>query len=392
MALGALFVLLGAGFRRRRHDREARRNYLDSFRYVLSEDPDRAIEMLTKVPVEAPGGAETWLALGALLRRRGEHGRAIRIHEKLIEDSRLDKGVRLAAAHELGRDFRSAGMLSRSAETLERVLTLDPSQREALRELREIYEESGTWSKALETQRRLEELGEIEPAIAAHLHAAQARWLLASGRVDEAREEAERARQLDPTGADPRLALAEIHGARGSWDEAIKDWATALDSTPALLDRIQPLMEAAFEARGEGSGFGLFVAERMGSDPENPWLHLALARHFRHRGLPNEAAATLRRLLALHPQMVEARRELGELLVEKGSGEEVRSQLQATLEDLRLPQRLFGCKRCEVDLLHFSFRCPRCFGWDTVVRHEDTAGPQGEEPPGEKAADRRTGS
>lgn len=387
MVLGALVVLVGAGVRRRRHDREIRKNYLSSFRYVLSSDPDMAIEMLTKVPVEAPGGAETWLALGTLLRRRGEHGKAIRIHEKLIADPRLHRSVRLAAAHELGRDFRSAGMWNRAAETLERLLEADPGQRVALRELRQIYEEGGDWTRALETQTRLDLLGEADPSLTAHLEAARARSLLATGKVDEAFEAAKRALALDPEGADPHLALGEIHWERGDWSEAIDTWAKALDRVPALLDRIQPLMEAAFEARGERSGFGLFLAERMARDPGNPWLHLAVARHLRHRGLTHEAAATLRGLLALHPRMVEARRELGELLVEKGSSEELRKQLQAALEDLHLPHRPFGCSRCGVDLLHFSFRCPRCFGWDTVERQEACGG-DGEE----KAADRTTGS
>lgn len=387
MALGALVVLVGSGVRRRRHDRQARSNYLSSFQYVLSEDPDRAIEMLTRVPVEAPGGAETWLALGALLRRRGEHGRAIRIHQKLIENPRLDPPIRLAAAHELGRDFRSAGMLSRAAETLEKVLAANPGNREAIRELREIYEESGDWARALETQQRLEELGEVEPAISGHLHAARARSLLAAGETEEALEAAASAAAMDPGGADAQLALAEIHHSSADWDRAIDSYAAALDRRPELLDSIQPRLEAVFEARGERAGFGLFLVGRMNREPGNPWLHLALARHLRNRGLVSEAATTLRGLLEIHPQMTEARREWGELLLEEGSTEEIRSQLQAALEDLGIPHRPFGCRRCEVDLMRFSFRCPRCFGWDTVVRQEVA-----EVPGVEMAADRRTGS
>src|SRR5690606_8820257 len=110
-ALGVLYAAAG-----KRRDSEARTAYLDSFRYVLEGDPDAALEALALSDARHPSAIATAVALGTLFRKRGEWGRAIRIHESLLRSPHLGPEWKATVALELGMDFRGAGMVSQATE------------------------------------------------------------------------------------------------------------------------------------------------------------------------------------------------------------------------------------------------------------------------------------
>lgn len=365
LAVGTVLGILVAAMGKRRRPAldGLRATYLESFRYALSGDPDGAIEQLTLVDPDAPGGVETWFAMGSLLRRKGDHAGAIRLHEELIANQRLHPSVRQAAAYELALDFRRAGMRGRAVQALERVLEAEPTHREALRELREICEEEGAWARAVEAQLRIDALGGGGGSILSHLHAAHARSLLAAGDAAGAAAAIGRALAADPEGADALCAQAEILAARGDSAGAAEALGAALDRCPDLASLDSVPLDAVPDPIG-------FLRERLARHPDDPWLRLALARQLRGRDGTEEAIAILRSLVADVPQLVEPRQELVEiLLAERGAASEsIRRELGNLVGGLGGHTRLYGCTRCQVELAGFSFRCPRCFGWDTVAR------------------------
>lgn len=381
MAVGAVLgVLFAAMGKRRAHVRAAERHaLLAQFRYALSDDPEGAVEELTgRVAAEAPGGVETWFALGSLLRRKGDHLRAIRMHEDLVANARLHASVRRAAAYELALDFRRAGMHGRATETLERLLAAEPEHREALRELRELAEEESDWPAAIAAQERLLGLGAGGHATLGHLHAAHARALLSAGRRTEASAAVELGLAAHPESADALAARAAIAFAAGDAPAGAAALAEALDRCPDLAATTAQLVESVDDPAA-------FLAARLRAHPEHPWLRLAHARHLRRTGASTAATEALRDLLRLRPELAEARQELAEVLLEgpAPAAEAMRAELGALLAGLGAPQRPFGCSRCAVELVSFTFRCPRCFSWDTVG---PAAGPS------QNAPDRRTGT
>ncbi|WP_373049051.1 tetratricopeptide repeat protein [Vulgatibacter sp.] len=385
MAVGAVLgVLVAAMGKRRRHVQAAERHaLLAQFRYALSDDPDGALEELTtRVAAEDPGGVETFFALGSLLRRKGDHGKAIALHEKLLGNARLHPTVRRAAAYELALDFRRAGMHGRATDALERLLKAEPEHREALRELREIAEEESDWPRAIAAQERILALGGGGATILGHLHAAHARALLAGGRLDEAAAAVDRGLSADPDAADALAARAEIRAAGGDAAAAAAALGQALDRCPDLAAVI-PLAHVD-EA---------FLTDRLAVHPAHPWLRLARARQRRAADKTTAAAEALRDLIRLHPGLAEPRQELAELLLAgpEATAESFRAELLALLAGLGAPARPFACSRCAVELVGFTFRCPRCFGWDTV-RRTDPAGTERTGHPGEFPTDRRAGT
>ncbi len=64
-------------------------DYLTGLDYLVTEQPDRALDMFLKLMDANAETIETHFALGSLYRRRGEVERAIRIHQNLLARKEL---------------------------------------------------------------------------------------------------------------------------------------------------------------------------------------------------------------------------------------------------------------------------------------------------------------
>jgi lipopolysaccharide assembly protein B len=350
-ALGALVALYTALSRKGRTEDEARA-YLAGFTYVLSDDPDAAIAELSRVAELSPQTLETYFALAALFRRKGDLERAIRLHTNILLSRGLSTEVRRRAQLALARDYRQAGLRDKAQATLERVLQEDAELSEALLMLRQLLEDAKDWTRAAEVQaRRVRREGRGHDVLA-HLLAAESRLLVAGGRAAEALAVAERAVELCAQGAAGAVPLQ-----------------AAVTLEPELAPRAVRLLGSALPA----AAVERFLREHSGAEGEagEPFA-LALALLARQRGQVDEAIAQLKRLVERAPRLWEARRELGTMLLEHDRSEEVRADYQEILGTLGQPALGFGCSACQQKVPEHLFRCPGCGAWDTV-RREPTA-------------------
>lgn len=363
MAVGAAAGVLIAAVGKRRES-DAQDAYLSSFRYILEGDPDAAIEALALSDAGGRSTVATGVALGVMFRKKGDWSRAIRIHEALLRSASLSPPWKAIVALELGLDFRGAGMVSQATEVFERLLAQDPGNREALLQLRQMSEESGDWTAALAHHDAWERVAGESPSIRAHLLASLACAHLEAGRLEEAEEAIHLARGVAP--ANPHLLVAEaaLASARGDRERAVEILSALLDARPELILHVLPLLQGAAPDGGRR-----FIEERLPRRPGDRFLRLALARVHRAQGRDLEAVAELKRLLAEDPGWTAAHQELGRLLLQECGAEELRPQLGSILLEAGRSRRPFACKRCQVELTEFRFRCPRCFHWDSIDEH-----------------------
>ena len=127
------------------------RDYYQGLNYLLNEQPDRAISTFIHSLEVNNNTIETHLALGSLLRRRGEVDKAVTVHQNLLTGTQLERTVRLEVQLELVRDYLLAGLLDRAEELL---LDLIPEggqvQITGLKLLSEIYQQEHEWQKSIE--------------------------------------------------------------------------------------------------------------------------------------------------------------------------------------------------------------------------------------------------
>src|SRR5579871_248924 len=164
-------------------------DYLTGLDYLVTEQPDRALDVFLKLMDANADTIETHFALGALYRRRGEVERAIRIHQNLLARDALPREHREQALLALAQDYLRAGLLDRAERLFQQVSEAPRLRASALDALRLVYERQHEWRPALETHRSLARIKAAPPRkVAAHYLCELATAALERGDGDGARQ------------------------------------------------------------------------------------------------------------------------------------------------------------------------------------------------------------
>jgi len=371
LAATAVVAVLGllAALSRKRSTEDASRAYLAGVRYGLSHEPDAATAELSRAAQKDTGTTETYFALAALMRRKGELAWAIRLGQNMLLKPQLHPDVRRRARMELALDYRRAGMQDRARETFEALIADAPVQPEALVAFRRFLEESHDWARAVEIQELVLQDSGSGDDVLAHLLAQQSLAALPSD-PGAARSLAERATSLLPDGAHGLLALGRARLAAG-------DRQGAQDAARQAVAREPETAAEGFALATEAGALPEACAQWLG-ELEEPLGERALpvsltrADALVRAGRPEEAAGVLQAAVARTPRSVEARRALGELLLATGPLDSVRDQYREVLRRLGDPLLAFRCESCRARFRTFDFRCPGCGAWDAMSRERGT--------------------
>src|SRR5579862_6452773 len=192
-------------------------DYLTGLDYLVSEQPDRALDMFLKLMDANADTVETHFALGALYKRRGEVERAIRIHQNLLAREALAPEHREQALLALAQDYLRAGLLDRAEELFLKVSEVPRLRASALAALRGVYERQHEWQQALGTYRLLARIKTAPPKlVAAHYLCELAALAIERGAIDAARGLLRQARE--ETSPFPRAAVLRAQIAERAGD------------------------------------------------------------------------------------------------------------------------------------------------------------------------------
>jgi lipopolysaccharide biosynthesis regulator YciM len=139
-ALGWLASRLDLRQLRRARD-DSPRTYYKGLNLLLNEQQDQAIDAFIEEVQGDPESTGLHFALGNLFRRRGEFGRAVRVHRHLLERADLKAEDRERAQLALAQDYMKAGLFDR-AEAAWAALLGSTFDEEAQLALLSLYERS----------------------------------------------------------------------------------------------------------------------------------------------------------------------------------------------------------------------------------------------------------
>ena len=346
------------------------RSYARGLVEVLEGHDEAAIAEISKALRDNNKTVEAYFALGALFRNRGEHERAVRVHQTILVRRDIDKSTRLRVHYQLALDFRAARFPRRAAKALEYVVSHDKKHQAALADLATLYEEAEAWERAVAVHARLakldgEEGKEARSERVAHLWARHADGLLEGGHVRAAHKALRRAMAADASSVHVLTVLANYERRAGKVDAAVKAWEKALSLAPDLAAFFVPRIEAAlFEAKRVDEVDAVFdrLSERHGEN-----IHLRLARA-RFRAKRDQAAALddLSALLEEHPQLLPARKEAARIVLAQDDDRAIRSALVELLEVLSRADRGYRCGVCGHASHDLFWRCGACGSWGSV--------------------------
>ncbi|MFZ5482684.1 MAG: lipopolysaccharide assembly protein LapB [Pseudomonadota bacterium] len=339
-------------------------SYFRGLNYLLSEQPDRAIEAFLEVARLDPDTLELHFALGALFRRRGELDRAIRIHQNLVDRSDLKQDQRQKALYELGQDFQKAGLLDR-AEDIFKKLETGVHALDALRHQLDIYVLEKDWQAAIEVAQRLEKLGSpSQKADTAHYYCELALNAMLRKEVDQARGFLEQALAMNRKSTRASQLLGDLAAQAGDDVGAIEHWRRVEQQNVAYLPLVAERLLKAYQRLGRFDEGVELMHGYLARQPSADLFHILFNTVAEQRGWP-AAEALSSEALKQQPSL----RVLDDYLQARTAGAENDLAIRMA-QDLvhRQVSRVayFQCGHCGFKARQFFWQCPACATWEGI--------------------------
>jgi lipopolysaccharide biosynthesis regulator YciM len=360
--------------------RKARRtpHYMLGLNFLVSNQVDLAIEELTKAAAVDGDALEIDLILGNLYREKGQVGRAIHVHQGLLQRPKLTRLEHAYSLLCLGLDFKRGGFVDRALEAFNEVIRLDPENEYALINLEKLHEEQHQWQEAYDVRQRLAKL----PAPGAEARNNQILAFLehelgleALRRMDyksaAARFSAAMARDRGTVPAYVHLGDVLLYQGRPA--EAAETWERLLDVAPERAYLVFDRLESVYDNRPGPPRFPEVCRKLIAQNHQDWRARLALGRHLAAHGQARKAIGILFEALANNPHAVTihlaAWRTLRQLDLEVPLVDRY-AELAADAVFYLDPH---VCMRCRYRSTELLWQCPHCHEWNTFV--EDRIAP-----------------
>ncbi len=370
-----IVIAIGSGWwlgRRERNKRPATAtpNYYEGLNHLLNEEPDRAVAtFINDLEVNADT-LETHLALGGLLRRRGEIEKAVVVHENILNRANLDATSMQQVQLELARDYLLAGLLDRAESLSVKLAHAGSSVREdSLKITLEIYEREKEWAQAIEVGKLLavgDNSEKYEKAIS-HYYCEIAEDCLNKSRNDEARIAVSNAIGHDAN--NPRASL--IHGQvdinEQKFNEAIKVLQRIVRQDPVYVAESLGQLETAYQGSDKDeAAFRDYLMSCLDVTPSIS-IVLMIARSIRDE-FGDEAVA---RFVAEHLKKNPTVRGLTQLIDlhidnTEGVARQNLAILRSFAEALVADKPAYRCDTCGFEGKKMRWHCPSCKDWATI--------------------------
>ncbi len=364
-------------------DADASSSYYKGLNYLLSEQPDAAVmTVINELPVNLET-LPTHLALGNLMRTKGEVDGAIRIHQNLLSRPSLPRGKLHQVHLELARDYISAGVLDRAERLLKDVVDESEVLRgDALEHLQHIYQSEREWEQAIAVAlRRLPPRNWLKKAPAgrgdrriecalSHFYCEKAQKFLAEHNFKDANTVLQSARQYDRDNVRAYMLSATIALKQHKPELALDLLHTVVDRQAVFSSEVLPLFREAFDSFGGREAY-LDALQRIAKMTESSAFFIEAAELMRAKGDANSALQYLLTATRQRPTLGLVSTVLDQ--PEAGTGPALELVHDIVLK-LRAEWPSYRCRQCGFSGRKLHWLCPSCEQWGTITPIRGTQG------------------
>ncbi|MDA1074588.1 MAG: lipopolysaccharide assembly protein LapB [Proteobacteria bacterium] len=372
-----LVVALGIGYAVGRIEKRRRvsgtgtqalpQEYFRGLNHLLNERPDLAIDTFIQAMAVNNDTVDTHLALGSLVRRRGEVDKAIRIHQNLLARPVLSNANRALAELELARDYYVAGLLGRAESLLKELIQKNGEHKQvALELLLEVYQRESDWPAAIEIGSLLSRQDKSVRIKLAHFRCEMAEQALRVGDLRGARWQVSSALSFDASCARANLIGAQVEFKAGRYRDVMRLLKKVREQDILLTTEGLNLYREAAVALGDESEFLTYVREAV---KKKPLLGLVkvLGEHISVAQDQAAAREYVVEQLLHHPSLgaFVLLMELLEQADEPLQGQHLKLVLDLARELLKAQPR-YRCNSCGFSGNMRMWQCPSCHQWGTL--------------------------
>lgn len=337
-------------------------SYFRGLNFLISEQPDKAIEAFTEALKADSNTLELHFALGSLFRRTGEMDRAIRLHQGLLDRENLAEPQKLMALAELAQDYLKAGLFDRAEEIFIK-LTETRYANSALRALLEIYVREKEWGQAIGVAQRLETLtGHPLRMEVAQFYCELAQQQNLLGQVREARTNLAEALEANRDCVRANVMLGDLEAAAGAHTNALVAWRAVELQVPDYIELVAERMMASWRSLGNTAEGLLWLQEVV-----RKYRLEETARVLFETTLDMKGPEAAYRMAHEEAEQSPTLTALDRLLQAKVSGMpdgDLRLVMDAIREYLE-KTAFHRCRTCGYTARQFHWHCPSCSEWET---------------------------
>ena len=355
----------------RRRARESP-HYMLGLNFLVANQIDPAIEELSTAAEAAGDPLEIHLILGNLYREKGQVGRAIQEHQKLLQRPHLRKLEHANVLLCLGLDYKHGGFVDRALEAFSEVLRLDPGNRYAMANLEKLHEEQHQWADAYAMRQKLaaRDTPEQQPRhqeILAFLE--NELGLAALKRQDhaDAARRFEAAIDLDSKNAPAYLNLGDVKLAQANVPAAIEAWERLVSTSPERAYLAFSRLEAACARLNDIARFPALCRGLIAGNVQEWRARLALAKSLTAHGQAADALELLFDALAINPHALALHQAIWDTLSQLKLAPPLVDRYVDLAHDAIFYVDPHICVRCRYRSTELLWQCPHCHEWNTFI-------------------------
>jgi lipopolysaccharide biosynthesis regulator YciM len=342
-------------------------DYFKGLNFVINEEPDKAIEIFTKMILIDSETVEVHLALGNLFRRRGEVDRAIRIHQNLIARPTLSNEHREQALLELGKDYLRLGILDRAEGLFQELVDSEIMVVPSYRYLLDIYQQEKDWEKAIDAAKRLQKItNDKYELLISQFHCELAELSLTNNDEKMAKSHLKHALNFDPRCVRASFMEGEIFMKSGDYKSAINSFKRIEKQDPDYINEILIPLQVCYREIGHEDKYKEYLMGLLESHDGVKTL-VMLTNEIGQQEGNNSAIKFISKRLNKNPT-VEGVDQLISYIVQKSDGElkQYLTTVKELTSSLLNSRHGYKCIRCGYEAKHIHWYCPSCKNWDTV--------------------------
>ncbi len=337
---------------------------------LLSGDLKKARTLLRKALDRDPQRIDSHLALASVAEQEGNSQEAI----DLLQTARKIDPKGLEILFKLAVTFQHAGRSEEALVVYKELLANDADNRKAMRALRDIQIEQGSWQDALALQKRISKATSSGPKAEAEkqqllqLRYEVARNALLNGEAEQAVDACKDLIKQNAGFTPARVTLGDAH----------RELKRDADAIRVYQEGYKALQKSIFLARLEDLYIGAedpaallsFYRSRMQEDSEDLLLKLYLGRLCLRLEMVDEALQHLTDLEATGIEFSQLHLLLAEAHRRRHKVDEAVVEYQRALGIDNHLSLGFVCEDCGAKHFEWLSRCTDCKAWDTLVLPE----------------------
>ncbi|MGS2720267.1 lipopolysaccharide assembly protein LapB [Paraglaciecola aestuariivivens] len=344
------------------------KHYYKGLNFLLSDEPDKAVDTLIKMIDLDSDTVETHIAMGKFFRHRGELDRAIRVHQNLVSKEQISASQRESALYELGRDYILAGFLERAENAFLQLLNSQKHFVKAQVQLFNIYQTTKEWERAISLAEQMINAGGDSDELCArvaHFYCEKAALEIKQQDFETATTSLKSAIDLDDRAVRPWLMLGELAIEQQQYAQAIEYLVQIPERDLTWLSEAVPLIESCAEELGDDTQLTQVLEQYW---QQCATAYLAKVKLMAKEGEADKAAQVLLEQLKKHPTMKGFKTLMGFYIDLQDHKQSTNSlMLLKELVEEQIKQRpKYRCHSCGFSGSQVHWLCPSCKKWGVV--------------------------